>query len=256
MRDRIDRRALGALRFVDPEGAAVRRSLIVSSDRLGFVRNRSGALVLTRAPGLDALADAFVHPATLPAAATYSLTVRDAEGRFVPRAFSISLPRAASPRDSDGRFPVGSLFAEEEVLLYFAPQVAVGGSAATVRVRVSGNGDRPLRGALVRVTRTSDGVVLGRGVAWDVGPDAAVTEALVVIPRLPRLVLGAAGTPVFASETAVTVAAAALAGDGPHDPDTIEQTWGATNGAVVSTSQVALSLSTGAQRSASLTIPL
>ena len=78
--DRLDRRVLGAVRFID---ATTRRwvtsPLAVAAPKMTLLHTRSGAYVVTAAAGLEAHIDAFTAPPDQPALGfvTTAITVVD-----------------------------------------------------------------------------------------------------------------------------------------------------------------------------------
>lgn len=205
MNEHVDRRVLGAIRWVD----AVTQSVIVQPLRVeaasaSLTRNLRGLSVVTAAAGLENYPGTFDLAALLEADAkpdgsvTVQGRVTDPTGTYLPRAFTLKLPRAATP----GRtLPVNSIFAPMDLALLPTPQAKVMAGWAQVRVTVRKKKDATVfPQVLVRVVLASDhSQVLGRGMSDARG------EALVVVPGLPLFQPGATPELVVTSETAAHV---------------------------------------------------
>jgi hypothetical protein len=161
--DRLESRALAALRFVDAaSGLIVETPLgIVAPTGTRVLRNRSGLYVLHAHLPLAAHEDAFLEPPPAPALGSLALRVEvhDASGLYLARAATIQLPRDAQPANAATG---GSLFRAIPVELYRAPSGPVGSNWAALRItlRELSSGDA-LGGALLRVA--SGGRTLARG---------------------------------------------------------------------------------------------
>jgi hypothetical protein len=234
--ERLDRRVLGAVRFVDvttrlPVHAPlnVRAGVVEIEDTprgyrmTGGVPIRStprGYYVLERAPGLEdfeaALAkDAFAAPPDEPAVGAVAVTltvVDDRERRYLPRRWTVRLPRDTD-RDSSE-----SLFQAVEVAMFPSPAARTSPGWAVLRASLVDNAtSAPLPGALLLVRRASDGTTLGRGLSDDRG------EALVSIAGIPVTTWGEGAGPVLATRVDATLAVAANPGaPKPPDPDDLE----------------------------------
>jgi hypothetical protein len=214
--EQIDRRVLGAVRFVDATTRRwIQQPLDVSAPLTRLVRNGQGAYVVTAAPQLADHVDAFVTPPGVPALgdASVTLSVSDPSGRYLARRVVVALPRDPDPAHAD---QADSLFRAVEAPLYPSPagEVAVGAAALRATVRKVGGGG--LGGVLLRVVRGT--VVLARGLSDVRG------EALVTVPGIPTMTWEGGGDAVLSPETEVTVtayfdAAATL----PPDPDDLER---------------------------------
>lgn len=225
-----DQRALCALRFLDaadgtpaegplwigaredvtesvkaPPGPLWRRlSMRPSGSR--FVRNRSGVHVLLEAPGWQGYCGAFdlEEAEDLPAVGSkrLDLAVVDLSGRFLPRLFSVDLPRDPDPAHRD---TPGSLFQPIDVLLYSSPVGRPATGCAVLRLRVTKKGSTEgLPWTRVHVVRDDPGrKVLARGLCDDRG------EALIPVPGIPVTSWnGDAGDgKVIVTETAVEIVA-------------------------------------------------
>lgn len=173
VRETVDRRVLGAVRLVDaatglPVGAGARLRVLgavlarPAGDEVvplgeGSVRirpNAGGLHVLFRAPLFEAYTHAFEAPAAPPQTGAgplrLRLAVEDAGPAYLPRAFTVDLPRALDPEAAD------AVFTPVDVPLLRAPgaRVAPGAARLVVRVREAAAGARPLPGVLVRVFRS------------------------------------------------------------------------------------------------------
>ena len=204
----IDRRVLAAVRFInDIDGSPISGPLEIVSDpsfaatpgevrNLRIRRNRFGLHILHFAPGFEDYCTAFSPepPAHALPPRIAHLRVSDTEGRYLPAAFAIRLPRALADAESPD-----SASAPVEVRLLPAPNAPLADGWAVLRVTVwieSTPGLHvPLRGALLRVLRHEDGVavsvlsLLGRGQTdWRPRADGSLpssAEALVAIHGIP-----------------------------------------------------------------------
>lgn len=191
MREHLDARILGAVRFVDAiVRTPVEDRLDVAAPGVRFVRNRSNLFAISFAPGADDYASTFELPSPPPppAAASISitLTVKDPSGRYLPRTATLAVPRDPDPAHAG---QATSLFQPVDVELYPAPIARPVTGSAIVRLSVqrTGSGDG-LPFAYIRVRRASDDVVLARGLADARG------EALVPIPGIPVTTWGTTST--------------------------------------------------------------
>ena len=194
MNELLESRVLGALRWIDAvTQTPITRPLTVTGTGLRFIRNLSGLTVITHANGLEAYTRTF-DLTSLPAGqavpnGSLALTaeVADPSGTYLPRRFTVDLPRDPSPDllPPDGRRPAGSLFTPIEVALLPAPAARLPAGCAEVRVLIRTPTGQGIRNALARVVATSGGAVLGCGLADDRG------EALVAVPGLKHFAPGA-----------------------------------------------------------------
>jgi hypothetical protein len=178
--DIIDRRVLGALRLVDHTTTAlIRRPLQVTSDRVCFIRNRSSFYVVSSAPGLASHLTEFESVPSQPAVGSVQISVNiaDRQRTYLPRLMTIELPRNPDPAVSD---QAGSLFQPVDVPMYRASNAFTNVNWSVIRGSVFRLDDqsnrRPIRGALLRVIRTDDDVVLARGLS-DTRGELIVTVA-------------------------------------------------------------------------------
>ena len=239
--ERILHNVTVALRCVDGNSGRLLAAPIVRAPGERLVRNGSGVYVLLDRGGLPALA----------------VTVEDPTGAWLPRRATVPLPRDADPAHAAA---ANSIFRPVELALYPAPAApSPSGWAALRATVVRGGSDRPLGPALVRVTRTSDGALLARGVTdWR---GRVTGEALVAVPGVPAITFGPGGGPgdeeddgaVLVSQIAVSVEAIfdPAAEGSPPDPDDLETRRGALPRASVNAA-----ISAGAATSVRIAVPL
>lgn len=228
LREVIESRVLGAVKFLDnPTQAVVTRLLNVSANDTSFIRNRSHHYVINNAPGLADHTTSFMAPPATPPLGSVAvhITVSDPVKRYLPRIVTVNLPRDPDPEHSD---QADSLFRAVEVQLYSAPTFALHPNWSGIRASITqaGTDGTSVGGALLRVIRASDDVVLARGYSDPRG------EALVVIPGIPITNFATdepseedadASGPVVIAETAVRVEA--IVDDSlpwPVNPDVLE----------------------------------
>lgn len=240
--ERILHNVTVALRCVDGNSGRLLAGPIVRAAGERLVRNGSGVYVLLDRGGLPSLA----------------VTVEDPTGAWLPRRATVPLPRDADPAHAAA---ANSLFRPVELALYPAPAAPPPSGWAALRATVVRSGtDTPLGPALVRVTRTSDGALLGRGVTdWR---GRVTGEALVAVPGVPAITFGPGGGAgddednngaVLVSQIAVSVEAIfdpAAAGS-PPDPDDLEARRGGLPRASVNAA-----VSAGAAASVRIAVPL
>lgn len=179
------RRVWAALRFVDAaSGRAVDGRLAVQVPGARLQRNGSGLWVLStvdapagRRAEFQAYEDAF-DPVPEPAALGLGGTVADPLGRYLPRAFTLALPRAALPEG-----PLAPRFQPVDVVLDYSPAAPLLPTWAVVRVAVRHQG-QPAPQAALRLQRPGGGALLGRGASDARG------EALLVAAGVPQLSAG------------------------------------------------------------------
>jgi hypothetical protein len=214
----FDTRVLGAVRFVDnATQGLISDGLAVSSPQGDLRKNRSGLWVIWNAVGLEAHTAVFDAPPAAPPVGSVAmpLTVTDQTGRYLPRNATLALPRDPDPAHAD---QAASLFQAANVVLYRSPAAPVSPGWAVIRAHVQNAATKaPLESALLRVVRTSDSVVLARGMSDDRG------EALVVVPGIPVTTFNTGNGPPLATEVDVTVEAIFDAKAGPViDPEAVE----------------------------------
>ncbi len=205
--EREERRVLGAIEFVDATtGARIDAPLRLAAAGAAaaappaLLRNRTGLHVVRGWPPLAAHADAFDAPPAAPAVGSLrlDLTVADPAGDYLPRAFSLALPRDPDPAR---RGEAGSLFVPQRVELMRAARARLGANWSRLDVQVSeaASGDA-LGGALVEV-RDEGGALLARGLTDWRG------EAVVPVAGVPVTTWSNDAGAVVATEIAVTVRA-------------------------------------------------
>jgi hypothetical protein len=206
----FDARVLGAVRFVDnATQGQISDGLAVISTLGDLRKNRSGLWVIWNASGLEAHTTVFDHPPAAPpvGSVAMALTVTDQTGRYLPRSATVALPRDPDPKNAD---QPASLFQAASVILYPSPAAPVSPGWAVIRAHVQDAATKgPLQSALLRVLRTSDSIVLARGMSDDRG------EALVVVPGIPVTTFNTGNGAPLATEVDVTVEAI-------FDPEAVE----------------------------------
>ena len=218
MTELLDRRILGAVRFVDATTRQkIQDPLDVRADGVRFVRNRASLYVIASAVGLEKHVDAFDQPPAAPAVGSVKTPaqVSDPAGRFLGRTFTLELPRDPTLDPADG----ASLFHPLDVALFPSSTADVSPGWALIRASVTKAGGAAAPGALVRVLAHTGGAVMAMGLADGRG------EALVAVPGIPVTTFGAEpGDPVTTSEVSVGLETIydAAAGAWP-DPDSIVQ---------------------------------
>jgi hypothetical protein len=236
----VERRILGAVAFADATtGRRIRESLTLGAPSgVRFVRNHSAIYVVTQTAGLTAFTDAFVPTPALPAPTTLALTVADPNGTYLPRRFSLNVPRDPTPA---APLPANSVYSAVTVQLYRAPAAQTLPDWATVRAHVT-RSSADVGGALVRVIRKSDTKRIGAGISDERG------EALVIVPGIPLVNWDAGAGPVLASQIDVTIEAVFVApGGSPPDPDALINQAASTS--------VDAKLGAGGMLTTTLTIP-
>lgn len=204
MKERIDNRILGAIRWLDAvTQAPIALPLVARSETVRFTRNLSGLTVLTHADGLENTTSTF-DLNTLPAGqvvAPRSLAfeghVEDPTGSYLPARFTLDLPLDPSPAllPPDNRRPPNSLFTPIDVALLPSPSARLAPGCAQVRVLILNGAGNPIPNALARVVATTGGAMLGVGLSDHRG------EALVAIPGLKHFAPGATAATVVSVET-------------------------------------------------------
>jgi hypothetical protein len=189
----VDRRALGAIEFVDAITAVRMRGplrLKPLDERVVITPNISSLYVIRSAPRLEAHREAFEHPpATPPFEDVHiDISVNDPSRRYLPRTVRVNLPR----RDAPFTDPE-SVLHPMVVPMYPAAAAAVAASWAILRVRVQGAGaDHPaLCNALVVATPQIAGFSAVTAMTDVRG------EALVAIAGVPRVLPQAGGGAVL-----------------------------------------------------------
>ncbi|RMH31333.1 MAG: hypothetical protein D6690_16775 [Nitrospirae bacterium] len=216
--ERIDRRVLGAIRFLDATTyTPLVRDLILSSPVATFLRNRRSLYVLSAVHTLESHGNAFPAPPASPPIGSVSveLAVRDPQEMYLPRRCRLHLPRNPDPAAAG---QPGSFFHAIDIPLYPAPTAKTSHNWVSLYASVmqAGTGN-PLVGALLRVIRRHDSQILARGLTDTRG------EALVAVSGIPVTTWDEGTATVLTSEVPVTVEAIVDPHAGPvADPDDIE----------------------------------
>ncbi len=183
--ERVDRRVLGAIRFVDAAtGMSVRRPLRIEGEGFRLIRNRSFDYVILQMSGLESHLTEFEAPPLTPdlGSVALALSVSDPSRHYLPQLVSLALPRDP---DKDNAGNPDSLFQAALVPLYPSSIAPVGGNWSILRLAITQPptppatiGD-PIPGAMVRVVRQEDSAVIARGMSDTRG------QALIIIPGIP-----------------------------------------------------------------------
>ncbi len=209
--ERLERRVLGALRFVDAaSNLPISRPLTIEGEGFRLVRNRSGLYVIDQVDALANFYDAFDPlPATPIGSEGIDFAVRDPANQYVPRLVSVDLPRDPDPENKDSP---DSLFQAVDIPMYPSTIAALGGNWSVFWLAITqppappATVGEPVPGALVRVVRQQDSAVLARAVSDERG------ECLVAMPGIPVTNFGNGGDdeglasgPVVELSTAVSL---------------------------------------------------
>jgi len=183
MIENVDRRVFGAIEFVDDvTDARVLAPLRVDAPGVGLMRNGSGLYVIRTLAGHDDYTRAFDDAPANPPRADVAMTVRDPARRYLPRGFTLALPRLL-------RTPALPVVADDattpvQVRLSPAASLTLRGTWAALRLRVVVEGSSPEEGlanVLVEATPSVLGLHVQRTMTDTDG------EALVVIAGVPPL---------------------------------------------------------------------
>ncbi len=199
--DLLDRRILGALRFVHGvTGSPLERWLDVRAPGVAWQRNRHGQYLIADAPGFAEHTASFAAPPAAPPLESVSLAVEvvDPAGEFLPRRVMVRLPRDPDPAHAD---QPGSLFSAQAVALFPSPAARHDHDWARLHASVRTAAGDPARFALLRVVRGSDGQLLARAMTDVRG------EALVGIAGIPITPWEEADGPVLGNDLEVRVEA-------------------------------------------------
>jgi hypothetical protein len=199
--DLLDRRILGALRFVHGvTGAPLARTLVLRAPDVVWQRNHQGDYLIADAPGLPAHAATFMAPPDVPSPGSVSVTVNvtDPTGAFLPRRVQLRLPRDPDPARVD---QPDSLFRAQAVELYPASAARADHDWARLHTSVHTASGEAERFVLLRVTRTSDNHLLARAMSDARG------EALVAVAGIPVTPWEEADGPVLGNDLEVRIEA-------------------------------------------------
>lgn len=247
MIEHLTGRALAALRVVDGvTGQPILSPLSVSGAGTRWVRNRRGLHVLTGVPGLEEHQDVLLAPPAVPAVGSMNVVVevRELSAMYLPRRQTLRLPRDPDPAHAADD---SSLFQPLVSRLYLSPSAQTSSAWAVIRATVVREGsDRGLGGALMRVSRASDGQVLARGLTDARG------EALIAVPGIPVTTWEAAPGPVMGTEVDVQVEVVFdPSGGDVADPDHLE-----ANRATLPNRRAAMKLASGRTVVRTLTVAI
>lgn len=190
--ERLDRRVLGALRFVDAaSNLPISRRLNTTGSGFRLVRNRSGLYVIDHVETLADFHDAFDPPPdTAPGSETIDLRVSDPANQYLPRLVSVDLPRDPDPDNAENP---NSLFQAVDVPMFLSPIAALGGNWSVLWLSITQAPEAPatvgdpIPGVLVRVLRQQDNEVLARAISDQRG------QCLVAVPGIPVTNFGNGG---------------------------------------------------------------
>lgn len=207
----IERRALGAIAFVDgASGVRVADRLRVAGDGVHLTPNPSGLWVIRAARGLESHASSFRAPPAEPPveSLSFSLTVEDPAGRYLPRSLTVRLPRSPARAGEPGA-------ALTPIVAPLLPAAAalIRAGAAVLRVRVATAAGAPVSGALVRLTPEPPG--LAPVLALSDGDGEAIAILRDAPPFLPSIEAEAGIAPDFAAAVEVIVDREAARVDAP-----------------------------------------
>lgn len=184
MNELLERRVFGAIEFVDDlTDARILAPLRIAAPGVRLLRNHSGFYVIRNVVGEDDYSRAFDEPPANPPRSDFALTVEDPQQHYLPRSFTLALPR---------RLPaVGAAIADADnalrpVQIRLSPAAALPLRAtwAALRLRVVVAGSDPevgLANVLVEATPQPAGLAVQRTLTDRNG------EALVVIAAAPPL---------------------------------------------------------------------
>ncbi|MFG6413328.1 hypothetical protein ACG02S_05390 [Roseateles sp. DC23W] len=184
MIETLDRRVFGAIEFVDDvTDARVLAPLHVEAPGLGLLRNGSGFYVIRHFDDHEAYTRAFDGAPADPPRTDVAMTVHDPAHRYLPRGFTVALPRllrkptSTVPEADNAVTPV-------QVRLHPAASQHLRATWAALRLRVvvdAGGPEVGLANVLVEATPAVAGLTVHRTMTDAHG------EALVVIAGAPPL---------------------------------------------------------------------
>lgn len=177
----IQHRVLAGIRFVDiSTGAQIRAPLslrgLPGGVSVSSYANHRHIHVIAGVEGLEAHAASFEQAPAAPPPQSISVTleVRDPAGVYLPRQFTIDLPRSDDPEAAN---PVHEPI---EVSLLRSPRATKSRNWAMIRVHLTTQGasDDPVPAALLRVVQDPDGdrEILGWGMSVVADPEAREIE--------------------------------------------------------------------------------
>lgn len=200
--EQLDRRVLGAIRFLDATtGLSINAPILVSATGVNFVRNRSGFAVVFATPGypdLQAHTEVFEQPPPTPNLETVSIVVQvtDPNRQYLPRRYTLKLPRDPAVENASAE---NSLFRPQDVLLYRAPIARTASGWAVIRgVVKDATTLQRLPWALIRVVQSGK-------VAWSLADWRG--EASIAVPEIPAITFSSDPGAVMTAEVEITLEA-------------------------------------------------
>jgi hypothetical protein len=183
----LQRRVLGAVRFTDiTTNTPVRRLLTVTSDKLAFVRNLTGDYVITGAadPDLSLHINSFRDVPALPAvgARSFSAAVKDPLNVYLPRDFTVVLPRDPDPNNAAA---AGSLFQPMPVPLLSAPTRQLAPNWCVFRFEIAN------QATSLPIARAGIRIVTGNTPVTIYGMTDANGQAMVAVAAIPFFTISA-----------------------------------------------------------------
>jgi hypothetical protein len=156
------RQALAALRLLDAAtGRIVSDGARPIAPSLRFFRKPNGVYAVTGAEGGPA----------------HAITILPAAGAYLPRRFTLQLPRPRNPGDAE------SVFKPVDIELFPAPAYPLAGGAYPLRVTVRREADGArIGGALLRLRRAAGPALSALSITDETG------EALIALSNLPPLI--------------------------------------------------------------------
>jgi hypothetical protein len=174
-----EQRVLGAVRFVDATNhVPIARRFRVHARGVRFANGPRQLALIVRATGFDDYIAAFGPPLPDVAATSFAATVHDPAGQYLPRAFSIDLPRSTVPTDPS------SVFQPLDVALLPGATAPINASWAQARITIRVAGSSALR-PNVLARAVGPGEAPGTERLLGIGMSDARGEALVVLPSAP-----------------------------------------------------------------------
>lgn len=180
----VDRRILGAVRFIDGNtGLPIRAPLQLRADGVKFQRNTRYEYIIMRAGGFNQYTRTFLEenlPTIQPTAV--SIEISDPGGRYLPHLAAVDLPRDSDPANAGND---DSLFQPIDLSLYPSPTMSAATGLANIYASVADQTGAPLGGVLLLVTRDEDEAIIARGLT--VWHGRTTGEALIPVPGLKTL---------------------------------------------------------------------
>jgi hypothetical protein len=200
--ERVEQRVLGAVRFMDAASRTpIARRMQLDAADLHFTQGARHLAIIARAKGFDAYVERFEPPLPAIAATSFVATVHDPVGQYLPRRFSIVLPRTPA---TAAPLAATSVFRPLEVALLPAATAPIATSWAEARITVrdvAGNALRP--NVLVRALGPAALPVPER--QFGVGMTDARGEALVAMPSVPLFRTSNGGGAVMTAEIPIRI---------------------------------------------------